>query len=138
MRRVLVAASAAVIGLALVPAAGEAGQTASQRTSYELYCASCHGPEGRGAESSLRPMENAPPLSRLGEKYGMPLPRARLASFILLDTRTGGGHLCGDHLLPSVPGLQSSGLLERVIVSEALSYLESVQRSSASASASAR
>ena len=127
MRARLLAASAA-LGLAVAPAGSAADQGASERTSYELYCASCHGPDAGGAATSLRPWEHAPALSDLGERYGLPLPHARLAKFIQLDTRPGGGHICGDRLLAGSPGLLTRSMLERMIVSEALDYLESVQQ----------
>jgi hypothetical protein len=115
-------------GLALSPAVSADAPAVSARTSYALYCASCHGPNGEGAGGSLRPDENAPPLSHLGAKYGLPLPRARLASFVLLDTRPGGGRLCGDHLLPGAGDLRARGALERMVVKEALDHLEALQR----------
>jgi len=117
------------MGLALSPAvSAEAPAAAAGRTSYALYCASCHGPNGGGAAGALRPGEHAPPLSHLGDKYGLPLPRAQLTSFILLDTRPGGGHLCGDRLLPDVPGLRARGAMERTVVAEALAHLDALQR----------
>jgi hypothetical protein len=127
MRARLLAAGAA-IGVALAPAAGARDHDEPGRLSYELYCASCHGPEGGGGATSLRPHENAPPLSGLGEKYGLPLPHERLAKFVQLDTRPGGGHICGDRLLETIPGLRARGLLERVIVAEALGYLDRLQQ----------
>lgn len=115
-------------GLALAPAARGDAPAVSAETSYALYCSSCHGPNGEGAQASQRPRKRAPALSRLGDKYGMPLPRQRLAKFVLLDTRTGGGHICGDELLRGAPGLRSRGPLERMVVAEALQHLEALQR----------
>jgi len=118
------------MGLALSPgASAEAPSAVAGRTSYALYCASCHGPNGEGSAGALRPGEEAPPLAHLADKYGLPLPRARLTSFVLLDTRPGGGHLCGDRLLANVPGLRARGAMERTVVAEALDHLDALQRS---------
>ena len=62
--------------------AGDPGGIAG-RELYASYCASCHGSDGRGggpesAKRGLRP----PDLTRLHERYGSPLPRDRIASFI--------------------------------------------------------
>lgn len=118
-------------GLALAPAASADTPAVSAETSYTLYCSSCHGPNGEGAEASQRPREHAPALSALAAKYGTPLPRESLAKFVLLDTRPGGGHICGDRLLPGVPGLRSRGPLERMVVAEALDHLEALQQQNA-------
>lgn len=130
MRERIVAAIWAAVGLGIgmaSPVQAESTETSSARLSFALYCSSCHGPHGEGAAGSLRPREHAPPLSDLGEKYGLPLPRARLAHFVLLDTRLGGGHLCGDRLLPDVPSLRTRGSVERMVVAEALAHLEALQ-----------
>jgi len=129
MRARILAAALAPIALWLAPAVrADVPGPNVDGTSYALYCASCHGPRGEGAAGALRPGEHAPPLAHLGDKYGLPLPRARLARFILLDTRPGGGHLCGDRLLPDVPGLRARGAMERMVVAEALDHLESLQQ----------
>ena len=127
MRGYLLAVSAA-LGLAVAVAAGaEEPTSVSGRTSYQLYCASCHGPNAEGAAGALRASEQAPPLSHLGDKFGLPLPRARLSKFIQLDTRMGGGRLCGDRLLPDVPAMQARSVMERAVVAEALAYVETLQ-----------
>ena len=63
--------------------AAGAGQRGAGRILYLTYCGSCHGVAGRGdgpAAGSLR----TPPadLTRLFERYGTPLDRARLAKYI--------------------------------------------------------
>lgn len=128
MRRRLLAAS---IPLAMAfTATAAVGDPAAEGSaaSYARYCASCHGPNGEGAAGASRPAENAPPLRHLAEKYGQPLPRVKLSSFIQLDTRTGGGRLCGDRLLPNVPAMHVRRMMERAVVAEALAHLEAMQR----------
>ena len=130
MRRRLLAAS---IPVALAFTASAAvGDPAAEggAASYARYCASCHGPQGEGAAGAARPEANAPPLRHLAEKYGLPLPRVRLSKFIQLETRPGGGRLCGDRLLPNVPAMYARRMMERAVVAEALAHLETLQRGS--------
>ncbi len=62
----LLAAALATPGFAA--AAGDA--------SYQLYCASCHGPEGRGDGPRASELARPPAdLARLHERYGFPLPK---------------------------------------------------------------
>jgi mono/diheme cytochrome c family protein len=70
---------------ALVRAAGreEGDQAARGRASYMQYCASCHGPTGDGHGPVAAVLRRPPAdLRRLGERYGTPLPRDRIAAFI--------------------------------------------------------
>ncbi|MGH0036359.1 MAG: c-type cytochrome [Myxococcota bacterium] len=60
-----------------------ASRVASGKTLFEQHCAACHGVDARGGGPVASAMTVAPPdLTRLGEKYGSPLPAARLAEFI--------------------------------------------------------
>jgi len=61
-----------------------AGSDVSDGKRYFVkYCASCHGVNGDG-HGPVAPELSKPPtnLRLLAEKYGMPLPAARLASMI--------------------------------------------------------
>lgn len=83
----------AVAALAMIAAAGvAAAETPARRAidedhpgylPYRKYCAACHGvfADGRGP---VAPVLKTPPadLSRLAEKYGLPLPKGFLAEFI--------------------------------------------------------
>jgi mono/diheme cytochrome c family protein len=61
----------------------DAKDVADGQHDFERYCASCHGKEGTGngpvAKSLAKPPAN---LRMLGDKYGMPLPAAKIAQFI--------------------------------------------------------
>lgn len=86
------------VGLAACPERTErtagvaAGEGGPGRILYLTYCQGCHGLAGRGdgpAAASLR----TPPadLTRLWERYGIPLDRERLAEYI------DGRRLLGPH-----------------------------------------
>jgi len=54
---------------------------------YLQYCASCHGVAARGDGPAAAALHEPPTdLTRLGERYGQPLPMERLAA--LVDGRT--------------------------------------------------
>lgn len=53
------------------------------RVLYMTYCATCHGASARGDGPSAPALRKPPAdLTRLAEKYGVPLPKERLAEFI--------------------------------------------------------
>lgn len=102
---------------------------------YRQYCASCHGlfADGKGP---VAPVLKTPPadLTRLGERYGMPLPRNKLLPFI--DGRD-ARRAHGTREMPVwgkvLYGDLSSGGREREMAARGtilviLDYLESVQR----------
>jgi mono/diheme cytochrome c family protein len=90
MRRLLVpfAIGSAAAGLALLGASLVNGQTEpdaleSGARLYQAYCAACHGVSGRGGGPVAASLVVAPPdLTRLGKRYGLPLPREQLARYI--------------------------------------------------------
>jgi mono/diheme cytochrome c family protein len=58
-------------------------QTSPGRVLFMTYCASCHGADARGNGPAAAALRTAPAdLTRLGQKYGVPLPRERLAEYI--------------------------------------------------------
>ncbi len=63
--------------------AGDKEDARDGRKYFVRYCASCHGTDGAGdgpvAKSLARPPAN---LRLLADKYGLPLPAARIAEFI--------------------------------------------------------
>lgn len=74
----------ALAGLCLAPSVRAAQPSVrAGRGYYMRYCASCHGINGDGhgpiASEMVKPPAN---LRLLGDKYGMPLPAARLAELI--------------------------------------------------------
>ena len=57
------------------------------RALYLSYCATCHGTDGHGAGPAAAALKTKPAdLTLLRRKYGRPLPREQLATFI--DGRT--------------------------------------------------
>ena len=81
------AVASAVAGIFCAATALLAARTRSSvtegRVFYGRYCAACHGlaADGRGPVAvALR--KTPSDLRRLGERYGMPLPRARIARFV--------------------------------------------------------
>lgn len=86
MRR-MAGAVIAVLLLAGLGSANVAGQDRVQRRPGEAefvqYCASCHGMSGRGDGPVAASLKTAPAdLTKLGERYGTPLPRPQLVRMI--------------------------------------------------------
>lgn len=104
------------------------------RVLYLTYCASCHGPGGRG-DGRVAPALRTPPpdLTRLYERYGTPLDRAAIADYV------DGRLLVGAHgarempvwgreffadAPPSTPGLEHT---REHLVKVLVDYLQSIQ-----------
>ena len=104
---------------------------------YVQYCAACHGPEGRGdgpvaAELKQKPVD----LTRLGQQYGMPLPRPRLVE--LIDgrdmVRAHGSRempVWGERLIENVPPGPGTEAWKRGTLLSILEWIESAQRKGA-------
>lgn len=102
---------------------------------FLTYCASCHGTGGEGNGPVAGALRTPPPdLTRLVERYGTPLPRARLAGFI--DGREYvaahgprempvWGNVFFEDVGPSSPDPEAS---KRKTIAVLLDYLESIQR----------
>lgn len=81
--------AAAGVGLLLgAGAAGRAAEPAAKQASagevwYRQYCAACHGSDGRG-DGPAAPAFTVKPtdLTTLAERYGTPLPEAKLREYI--------------------------------------------------------
>lgn len=53
------------------------------QVEYLRYCASCHGESGEGNGPVASALQTPPTdLTRLGERYGTPLPRGKMLAFI--------------------------------------------------------
>jgi mono/diheme cytochrome c family protein len=129
--------------LVLACASSGGGETPPARTvdeshpgysTYRQYCGACHGvfADGKGP---VAPLLTPPPfdLSRLGERYGMPLPRAEIARFVSGErpVRAHGPTdmpIWGDRLLEGVPESAGKTFGKRGRILLILDYLESVQR----------
>lgn len=95
--------------------------------SYRLYCAGCHGYDGRGTAAA-----EGIDLTRLGAKYGRPL--ATPAMLDRLGARPprharwdGNTRICGEAFLRNLNPSPGSALLRRATVMEALRYLDAIQ-----------
>ena len=108
----VVALAAALLGAQPVRAAEPAAESPQQAGArlYARYCASCHGVDGRGDGPlamvlTIKPFD----LTRLGQKYGRPLPIDRIADFIdgRSDVKAHGPRdmpVWGEQLYPGEPG----------------------------------
>lgn len=102
---------------------------------YMRYCSSCHGPNADGHGPVAKLLETpSSDLRRLGDRYGTPLPAAKIASFI--DGRAEvAAH--GDRDMPvwgerfnDIPDegeARERAVAERI--AEIVAYLESIQQS---------
>jgi mono/diheme cytochrome c family protein len=83
--RLVAALSVALLGARSLSAAQPTAESPEQTGAqlYTTYCASCHGVSGLG-DGPLAMVLTVKPfdLTRLGEKYGRPLPTDRIAEFI--------------------------------------------------------
>ena len=78
--RALALSLSIILGASVI---ADADDVAQGRSSYLRYCASCHGENADGLGPAARSLKEQPPdLRRLSERYGTPLPAARLARFI--------------------------------------------------------
>jgi mono/diheme cytochrome c family protein len=142
MRPIAIASTLATVGVALgaLLVGGSAPTRAADdvrieegKALFRQYCSACHGLEANG-KGPLASVLTPPPanLTLLGDKYGMPLPKARLAEFIdgRREVRAHGssdmpvwGRRMNDTTPPSSGGeAQTTGTILLII-----DYLESVQ-----------
>lgn len=101
---------------------------------YRQYCASCHGlyADGQGIVAPLL-RQPVPDLTMLSQKYGSPLPEARIADFIEGEAmpRTHGGTdmpIWGRRLRSELPPLIGLAETRRAIINLVVDYLAVVQR----------
>lgn len=99
---------------------------------YRQYCSACHGLDANG-KGPLATVLSPPPsnLTLLGDKYGMPLPKARLSEFVdgRREIRAHGSSdmpVWGRRMAEGPPSsgadAQTAGTIRLI-----LDYLESVQ-----------
>jgi mono/diheme cytochrome c family protein len=133
MRNVILILFTVAAATSLLPAtAARAGDIAQGHSYFLHYCASCHGTNGDGRGPAARALKVQPPdLRRLTERYGAPLPTARLMQFIY-----GPGMLAahGSREMPvwgnqfaEVWTAHQSGQNLRSRVREIILYLDSIQ-----------
>ena len=99
------------------------------RDSFDRYCASCHGVDGRGGGPVASALKTRPPdLTTLARRNGG-FPRERVAAFVEGTDRLSLTHGSGD--MPvwgrTLRGLDSSDARVRVRLANLVAYVESLQ-----------
>ena len=130
---------AIAVGLILSVAGTARAQTEAEWVEsgarlYMGYCASCHGVAGRGggpvASSLVKPPAD---LTRLGERYGLPLPKDDLARFIdgrslVASHGTREMPVWGEELYPGDTESEPREAARRGTILLILEYLDTIQR----------
>ncbi len=99
------------------------------RDSFDRYCASCHGVDGRGGGPLASALRNRPPdLTTLARREGG-FPRERVFAFVEGTNRLSLTHGSGD--MPvwgrTFRGLESSDARIKVRLANLVAYVESLQ-----------
>jgi mono/diheme cytochrome c family protein len=99
---------------------------------YARHCAPCHGDVGR-RDAATEPPPDAPDLTRLGARFGTPLQRDELASFIdgRREVKAHGTRdmpAWGVRLYEGYPETSGTETVREGTIEMLLDYLESVQR----------
>ena len=99
------------------------------RDSFDRYCASCHGVDGRGGGPAASALRNPPPdLTTLARRNGG-FPRELVAAFVEGTDRLSLTHGSGD--MPvwgrTLRGLESSDARINVRLANLVAYVESLQ-----------
>jgi mono/diheme cytochrome c family protein len=100
------------------------------RDSFDRYCASCHGADGRGGGPVAEALKTRPSdLTTLARLNGGTFPRQRVASFVEGTERLSPTH--GPSDMPvwgrTLRGLESSDARVRVRLANLVAYVESLQ-----------
>jgi mono/diheme cytochrome c family protein len=100
------------------------------RHSFDHYCASCHGADGRGGGTVGSVLRNRPTdLTTLARRNGGTFPRERVAAFVEGTQRLSLTHGSGDMPVwgKVLRGLESSDARIRVRLANLVAYVESLQ-----------
>jgi mono/diheme cytochrome c family protein len=100
------------------------------RDSFDRYCASCHGVDGRGGGPVASVLKTRPPdLTTLARREGGTFPRERVAAFVEGTERLSLTHGNGD--MPvwgrTLRSLDSSDARIKVRLANLVAYVESLQ-----------
>jgi mono/diheme cytochrome c family protein len=100
------------------------------RDLFQFYCATCHGPDGRG-KGPVGAALKAPPadLTKIAERRGGSFPRAEIVGFVSEGPTLIPAHGSIDMPVwgPIFRGLDSSDARARIRIDNLVSYLESMQ-----------
>ena len=100
------------------------------RDSFDRYCASCHGADGRGGGPVASALKSRPTdLTTLARRNGGTFPRERVASFVEGTERLSLTHGSGDMPVWGrvLRGLESSDARISVRLANLVAYVESLQ-----------
>ena len=108
--------------------------------SFDLYCASCHGRQGKGDGPTAAALRTRPAnLTTLTSRNGGTFPRERVLAFVEGSTRT------PSHGSPEMPvwgptlrGLEASDSRVTVRLRNLIAFVESIQESPAASATTAR
>lgn len=141
--RVLVAGVLSAVALTTTTGSAQTGRIATPpplalesltgRDSFERYCASCHGSDGRGTGPVAAALKTRPAdLTTLADRNGGTFPRARVASSIAGIDAPLPSH--GTREMPvwgsTFRGLESSEARVKVRLANLVAYVESLQHPS--------
>lgn len=122
---------------------GTSGQTMGQknppliissmygRDLFELYCAPCHGRDGKGSGPVVPALKSPPPdLTTITRRNSGTFPRARVESFVTGD----GDRLTPAHGSKEMPvwgpifrGLDPNDRMNKIRMSNVVAHIESIQ-----------
>jgi mono/diheme cytochrome c family protein len=98
--------------------------------SFMFYCASCHGPSGRGDGPVARTLKTPPPdLTTLTRRHGGMFPRADVTSFVTGVSDKLPTHGPGDMPVwgPIFRALDPSDARVKIRIENIVGYIESIQ-----------
>lgn len=100
------------------------------RDLFQFYCATCHGPDGRGKGPVGAALKTPPAdLTKIAERRGGAFPRAELVGFVSEGPALIAAHGTIDMPVwgPIFRGLDSSDARARIRIDNLVAYLESIQ-----------
>src|SRR5262245_34817487 len=100
------------------------------RDLFQFYCATCHGPDGRGKGPVGAALKTPPAdLTKIAERRGGAFPRAEIVAFVSEGPALIPAHGTIDMPVwgPIFNGLDSSKARARMRIENLVSYVESIQ-----------
>jgi mono/diheme cytochrome c family protein len=105
-------------------------QSVEGRDTFEFYCATCHGRDGRGAGPVVAALTIAPPdLTLVARRHGGAFPRAWVEAFVTHDDTVTPAHGTKDMPVwgPVFRGLDPSDTRTAIRIANVVKYVESFQ-----------
>jgi mono/diheme cytochrome c family protein len=100
------------------------------RDSFAFYCATCHGPGGKGDGPAAAALKTAPPdLTLLTRRAGGTYPHSQVEAFVTGAGRAVPAHGSGEMPVwgPIFRSLDPSDTRVKVRLANLVQYLESIQ-----------